>query len=66
MSPTEKWYYGAVILIAAVSVLLSPFFYIQRGKSARVQKPVVWRWIVGSYLIIGAILLCVFYSLFWQ
>ena len=28
---TEKIYYSIIILVSALSVLLSPFFYIRRG-----------------------------------
>ena len=31
MSPTDKIYYAVIILLAAVSVLLSPFFYFNRS-----------------------------------
>ena len=32
MSPTDKIYYAVIILLAAVSVLLSPFFYFNRSR----------------------------------
>ncbi len=32
MSPTDKIYYAVIILLAAVSVLLSPFFYFSRSR----------------------------------
>ena len=31
--PAEKIYYAAIILLSAVSVLLSPFFYVRRGRN---------------------------------
>ena len=67
MSPTEKLYYSGVVLVSAISVLLSPFFYVRRGNStAKVRKPVAWRWIIASYLIIGGVLLALLYVIFFK
>ena len=67
MAPTEKLYYSIVVLVAAVSVLLSPFFYVRRGSgAAKGRKPVAWRWIIASYLIIGGVLLALLYVIFFK
>lgn len=67
MAPNEKLYYGIVVLIAAVSVLLSPFFYVRSGTGCgkpKARKPVAWRLIIASYVIMGALLLAVAYVIF--
>ena len=61
MAPTEKLYYSIVVLVAAVSVLLSPFFYVRSNNEPKIRKPVAWRLIIASYLIIGTILLALAY-----
>lgn len=70
MSPNDKIYYSVVVLIAAVSVLLSPFFYVRRAGSGKVtgqpKKPVAWRLILASYVIVGAILLALAYVIFFK
>lgn len=41
--PIEKIYYAALALLLAVSMLLSPFFYVRLRKTAR-QQPTAIRW----------------------
>ena len=62
---TEKIYYTIVILVSALSVLLSPFFYIRRGKpqSSRPAARVGWWLIIASNILVVLILLAVWY--FW-
>lgn len=60
----EKIYYAAVILISAVSILLSPFFYVSRGK--RLLKPAgsrSWRKVIAGNILMALILLAVWW--FW-
>ena len=62
---TEKIYYSAVILISALSILLSPFFYIRRGKrpvDGRVMKR-QWKIVLFSNLLIVLALIAVWW--FW-
>ncbi|QMT40894.1 hypothetical protein [Neisseria shayeganii] len=39
----EKIYYAGLTLLLAVSMLLSPFFYVRLRKTAR-QRPTAARW----------------------
>ncbi|MDO5070075.1 MAG: hypothetical protein Q4D78_07750 [Neisseria zoodegmatis] len=60
----EKIYYAAVILISAISILLSPFFYVSRGK--RLLKPAdsrSWRKIIAGNILMALVLLVVWW--FW-
>ncbi|MDO4696965.1 MAG: hypothetical protein Q4A49_05545 [Neisseria sp.] len=64
---TEKLYYAALMLICAVSILLSPFFYMRMLPGSRKTPPVFRpkRWpaiIVGNITAILA-LLAVWYFL---
>ncbi|EGV34682.1 Uncharacterised protein [Neisseria weaveri] len=61
----EKIYYAAVILISAVSILLSPFFYVRRISSAKNRKADKkdWKIILASNILIAVILIAVWY--FW-
>ena len=64
--PAEKIYYAVIILLSAVSVLLSPFFYVRRGRNGlKITSPRKrqWRAIVTANLITCLILLLVWY--FW-
>ena len=64
--PAEKIYYAVIILLSAVSVLLSPFFYVRRGRNGLKITPPrkrQWRAIVTANLITCLILLLVWY--FW-
>lgn len=58
----EKIYYTAVVLVAAVSVLLSPFFYI-RGTQQKALKNQQrnWRKIVAANILTALILLTVWW-----
>ena len=62
--PTEKIYYAVVILLAAVSVLLSPFFYIRRNRkqppNPRLAKR-QWNIVLISNLLIIAGLIAAWY-----
>ncbi|MDO5059612.1 MAG: hypothetical protein Q4D82_06670 [Neisseria sp.] len=65
---TEKLYYAAVVLISAVSILLSPFFYMKMaGGSRKVPRPKPtaksWRIIAAGNLLAAAGLFAVWY--FW-
>ncbi|MFS6938370.1 hypothetical protein [Neisseria animaloris] len=60
----EKIYYAAVILISAVSVLLSPFFYVRRGNTVNgrhVKRQ--WKTVWVSNILIALILLAIWW--FW-
>ena len=64
--PAEKIYYAIIILLSAVSVLLSPFFYVRRSRNGLKITPSrkrQWRAIVAATLITCLILLLVWY--FW-
>lgn len=41
--PIEKIYYAGLTLLLAVSMLLSPFFYVRLRKAAH-QRPTAARW----------------------
>ena len=62
---TEKIYYTIIILVSALSVLLSPFFYIRRGKlqSSRPAARMGWWLIIASNILVALVLLAVWY--FW-
>lgn len=60
----EKIYYSIVILISALSILLSPFFYIRRGKrpaQGTVRKQ--WKIVAASNIIVVLILIAAWW--FW-
>ncbi|MGF6147323.1 Uncharacterised protein [Kingella potus] len=64
---TEKIYYAAVILTAAVSVLLSPFFLVRRSRSGRKAVPPSkrqWRIAFAANFTAAAILLLAWYLWF--
>ena len=64
--PAEKIYYAVIISLSAVSVLLSPFFYVRRGRNGLKITPPrkrQWQVIVAANLITCLILLLVWY--FW-
>ncbi|WP_373747047.1 hypothetical protein [Neisseria dentiae] len=55
----EKIYYAAVIFISAVSILLSPFFYVRRTRRPQNGHPAERRWravIAGNILMVLALL----------
>lgn len=55
---TEKIYYSIVIVLSAVSVLMSPFFYIKRGKTAANPANVQRQWktvMISNILILGGL-----------
>ncbi|MFC3875197.1 hypothetical protein [Neisseria musculi] len=55
----EKIYYAAVILISAVSILLSPFFYVRRTRKPQNAQPAERRWravVAGNLLMVLALL----------
>lgn len=56
--PSEKIYYGIVIFLCAVSMLLSPFFYMNLAgsKAKRRQKSRQWRVIALSNIVMLAAL----------
>ena len=58
---TEKIYYAAVILISAISILLSPFFYVRRSKRPPLAHVVrrQWKIVLVSNVVIALILLAV-------
>lgn len=64
---TEKLYYAAVVLICAVSILLSPFFYMKMlpggRKTARAPRPK--RWFVVALSNLSAILALLAAWYFW-
>ena len=62
---TEKIYYSIIILVSALSVLLSPFFYIRRGKpqSSRPAARMGWWLIIAGNILVALVLLAVWY--FW-
>ena len=62
---TEKIYYTIIILVSALSVLLSPFFYIRRGKP-QISPPAArmgWWLIIASNIMVALVLFAVWY--FW-
>ncbi|KPN74949.1 hypothetical protein [Neisseria sp. 74A18] len=60
----EKIYYAAVILVSAVSILLSPFFYVSRGKqNAKPAGSRSWMKIIAGNILMAAVLLAVWW--FW-
>ncbi|MDO1509141.1 MULTISPECIES: hypothetical protein [unclassified Neisseria] len=60
----EKIYYAAVILISAVSVLLSPFFYVRRGNTVNSRHAKrQWKTVWISNILITLILLAIWW--FW-
>lgn len=64
---TEKLYYAAVVLVSAVSILLSPFFYMKMlpggRKKPNAPRPKRWPVVIASNLLAAAALLAVWY--FW-
>ncbi|MDO4998201.1 MAG: hypothetical protein Q4E16_06140 [Neisseria sp.] len=59
----EKIYYAAIVLLAAISILLSPFFYIRRPARAASKpknKIAVWTWVIISNLIAIAALATIY------
>jgi hypothetical protein len=58
---TEKIYYAVVILLTAVSVLLSPFFYLQRAKRPSGARSRQWRIVLISNVITLLMLLLVWW-----
>ena len=55
---TEKIYYSIVIVLSAVSILMSPFFYIKRGKAAATPANVQRQWktvMISNILILGGL-----------
>ncbi|MDO4693910.1 MAG: hypothetical protein Q4A62_04685 [Eikenella sp.] len=53
--PIEKIYYAVLTLLLAVSLLLSPFFYVRRRKTARPQATAArWRTIWLANLLAAA------------
>ena len=62
----KRPHYAVIILLSAVSVLLSPFFYIRRSRNGlKITPPRKRQWwaIVAANLITCLILLLVWY--FW-
>ncbi|QEY26579.1 hypothetical protein D0T92_08585 [Neisseria zalophi] len=58
----EKIYYTVVVLVAAVSVLLSPFFYIRSGQRNKLKnQPRNWRKIMAANILTALILLAVWW-----
>ncbi|ASP17429.1 hypothetical protein ACG2K1_07365 [Neisseria sp. 23W00296] len=65
--PTEKIYYAAVILLSAVSILLSPFFYVRRSRTALTVRPPTrrqWYWVLAVNTVLCAVLLAAWYLWF--
>lgn len=53
----EKTYYAVVVLIAAASMLLSPFFYMRSGKrQSKPWQPAQWKLITAVNLATAAAL----------
>ena len=63
--PTEKIYYAILVLISAISILLTPFFYIRRPQHAQ-PKPIQQQWllIIISNTIMVIIILALWYCYF--
>lgn len=63
---TEKIYYAVIILIAAASMLLSPFFYIRKSRNTAGFRPQPRRWkpIAAANLIMTAALVFVWWKWF--
>ena len=63
---TEKIYYTIIILVSALSVLLSPFFYIRRTRNATEvrQQPQRWTPIIIANLIMIAALVFIWWKWF--
>lgn len=62
----EKIYYAIVVLISAISILLSPFFYIKRSRKSKPPTqvfPKKWRifWIVISYVLIITLVIGIYF-----
>ena len=60
MAP-EKIYYAAVILISAVSILLSPFVAVRSRKRAKTGREIRkdWKLVAVSNLVMAALLLVI-------
>ena len=64
--PAEKIYYAILVLISALSILLTPFFYIRRPQRTRIAPQKMrlhWLLIMISNVIMVAVLLAIWY--FW-
>lgn len=61
----EKIYYAVAVLVSAVSVLISPFFYVRRERQLKNggNQTRHWRVIAASSLITVSALLAVWW--FW-
>ncbi len=59
----EKIYYAIIVLLCAVSMLLSPFFYIRREyrNQSRVSKPKQWKIIFIANIVMCIILMAVWW-----
>ena len=54
---TEKTYYAALVLLCAASMLLSPFFFIRKSRTARWTHTGVRQWrraLLLNFLIAAA------------
>lgn len=63
MMGNEKFYYAALVLLCAVSMLLSPFFFVSRGKRPPPAAALRWRTIAAVNLLTALTLAAVWY--FW-
>ncbi|MGB4882733.1 MAG: hypothetical protein WBO82_06845 [Neisseria sp.] len=66
--PTEKIYYAIIILLASISVLTSPFFYISRKNKQRLDKRVIkrqWYIVLFSNILIVSALVIAWY-IWWR
>ncbi|EGZ51245.1 hypothetical protein [Neisseria wadsworthii] len=59
--PPEKIYYAVIILISAISILLSPFFYVQTKKRIKTRHEIKndWKIIAISSVIMFIVLLLI-------
>lgn len=59
--PPEKIYYAVIILISAVSILLSPFFYVRATKRVKSRHEIKndWKMVVISSVIMFVVLLLI-------
>ncbi|WP_304675355.1 hypothetical protein [Neisseria uirgultaei] len=64
--PSEKIYYGVLIFLCAVSMLLTPFFYAGalKSKKAALRKDGQWKLILLSNAVVAAVLAWVWWKWF--